>query len=96
MPFEMTVQEAFTERLPGGAMRVWSRGEEISDPVVVDRLRGNPHVVQRWENDPPPPPEPAPEPAAKTDPKPLPSVGVKGFAPATDLVTDPAPKPVTA
>ena len=90
MPFEMTIQEAFTERLPGGAMRVWSRGEEITDPVVVDRLRGNPHVVQRWENDPPPAPEPAP--VAKADPKPLPPVVVKHDAP----ITDPAPKPVTA
>lgn len=91
MPFEMTVQEAFTERLPGGAMRVWSRGEEISDPVVVDRLRGNPHVVQRWEDDPPPAPVVAPEPI-NTGWKPLPPVVVKN----DDPVTDPASKPVTA
>jgi hypothetical protein len=60
MPFEMTVHDAFTERLDDGGMRVWSRGEDITDPAIVDRLRGNPYVVQRWVDDPAPEPEPEP------------------------------------
>jgi hypothetical protein len=65
MPFEMTVHDAFTERLDDGGMRVWSRGEDITDPAIVDRLRGNPYVVQRWVDDPVPEPEPSKAPAGK-------------------------------
>jgi hypothetical protein len=87
MPFEMTVHDAFTERFDDGGMRVWSRGEDITDPAIVDRLRNNPEVirnlVQRWVDDPPAPPEKAEKPT-------------KADAPSKSATSAPASAPAAA
>ena len=62
MPYELIVQEAFTERLAAGGVRVRQAGEHITDAEEVAALGGgtegrHPRVVQVWVDDPPPQPE---------------------------------------
>lgn len=67
MPFELIVQSAFTERLDGGGMRIRRAGEHITDPEHVEALRGQPHVVQVWVDEPPKAKSPPTKPVV-TDP----------------------------
>lgn len=109
MPYEMVVQRAFTERLPGGGVRVHEAGEHITDAAWIEALGPSDGddeatattkgavraaVVRLWVDD------PASEPAKADAPEPVPaSPAPQKSAPAgkPDAASkppgDPAPAP---
>ena len=82
--FQLIVQAPFAQRLDGTRVLMRNAGDHITDAEHVVALRGNPHCVQIWVDDPPPEPEPA------EDPKPEP---LKALVPP--VVAKSPPEPIT-